>query len=142
MDTTVAPASDNQVTLIRNLSRERQFTITDDEIAALTGGRDGTATAIISKLFALPKPEKAKAERSQFTPEVGYYNIPTDDDEDRLVRVFVSKDRGQWYAKVARPERGGDKLHWSYLGKRISFKGAQPLTAEQASELVGYELGN
>lgn len=124
-ETLVEPASEKQLTLIRKLAWERDYPMERIEFETLTGGREGTATALISRLIAMGGRPNANRAPKQEAPEPGHYLV-----DDKVVRVFVAQERGNWYAKVARLKNGG--LDWKYQGQRIDMS--------EAEELIGSAL--
>lgn len=130
MSTGVQTISDRQRKLIHQLAAERQYDLDDVDVGALTGGREGTATKLIDKLFALPNGRNA-VKRDKFVPEPGFYLT-----DEQLVKVFVAKERGNWYAKVARVKEGEGEVSWSYRGQRVVLRKATPITEEQAQDYL------
>lgn len=127
--------TDAQLRLLSRLARERDYPIDKIDVPSLTGGRDGTATAAISMLLALPKVRRVYV-GSIPTPEPGWYRYFDATGRDRIVRVFISKKRPQaWYVKE--PREGGK---WSYLGQCPEVATAERITEGQASWYLGREV--
>lgn len=139
MTTAIAtkPASDKQLTLIRDLLAGA----TNFDLAAwldahdlldtadLTGGRDGTASALITALFAA-KPAREGTSRKD--PEPGLYRV-----DGEIVRIKLARS-GNWYAQQATKRPGRTTFAWEYLGKRINMADAEPIADDEAGRFLGY----
>lgn len=137
--TAIKPASDKQISLIRKLCDERGLDLfafangvleeNDFDTSHLTGGRDGTASQLITALFA-SKP--AREGTTKVDPDEGLYRV-----EDEIVRIKLSKS-GNWYATMAMKRPGRTTITWEYLGKRINMDEALALTDAEAGQYLGY----
>lgn len=137
--TATKPASDKQVNLIRRLCDEQGIDLfefangvleeNDFDTSHLTGGRDGTASQLITALFAA-KP--AREGTTKVDPEEGLYRV-----EDEIVRIKLSKS-GNWYAQLAMKRPGRTTFTWEYLGKRINMTDSQAMTTAEAGQYLGY----
>lgn len=115
------PASERQLNYIRSLAAEREFT--DYDPATLTGGRSGTASALIEKLLSMPK-VGVHAE-----PSEGFHEV-----DGKVYKVQVAHHgSGRKYAKVLNTDHGG----FEYVGRSVFPKLSEDtlLTLERAKEL-------
>ena len=103
---TTTPATWRQVRMIRELAAERGYDLDGLDIGDLTGGREGTASELITKLLKLKGGLNGTTPKD-FDVHPGMYRTPQGD----TIEVVISK-RGQWYAK----RDGG------YIGKRVNVK--------------------
>jgi hypothetical protein len=123
-------ATDKQLGLITRLAPERGFDLSSIDLASLTGGRDGTASALITALFGMSNVSGQGT--TKVDPDAGLYRVNED-----LVRVKVSKS-GNWYAELAVKVPGRKSLKWDYLGRRIDLGGGVKLSEAEAGQFVGY----
>lgn len=143
MTTNTAPRpSTKQLDLLARLAVERGTTVqelanrkfdTEFDLNSLTGGRDGTASALITFTFSIPRMDGQGTTPSRMTPDEGLYRVGDD-----VVQIKVSK-AGNWYARQAvKPVEGSGRvnLDWKYLGKRIDMRHAVPMTDEEAGRYL------
>jgi hypothetical protein len=148
------PASEKQVNLIVNLCGERGLDVAEliaarfgDDVTldTLTGGRQGTASDLITHLFSIKRPATEGTTPAKSAPEPGFYRV-----DDSVVRIQVSK-AGNWYARLAKvpaEDSGKRSLDWDYLGKRIDMRNAVAMTEAEAGRFLvhcvrcGAELTN
>jgi hypothetical protein len=128
MTTTATRPSAPQIDLIGRLLTERTFDLEANgfDLDALTGGRNGTASALITALFDAPRAGQPAA------PAEGLYRVGDD-----VVRIKTSK-AGNWYGQIAVKPAAGGRLSWDYLGKRVNLAGATLLTDAEAGRLLVY----
>ena len=133
------PVSEKQVNLIKNLLDERDFDLIawlDAQglggMTELTGGREGTASKLITALFQAARKDGQDTTRKSFTPEAGFYRKGED-----VFRVVISKE-GNWYAKVAEKRPNRATLQWGYVGKRVRLDDAQRLDDAEAGRFLGF----
>lgn len=134
--------STKQLGLLAKLAVERGTTVqelanrkfdTEFDLNTLTGGRDGTASALITFTFGMPRVDGQGTTPSRMTPDEGLYRVGDD-----VVQIKVSK-AGNWYARQAvKPVEGSGRvnLDWKYLGKRIDMRNAVPMTDEEAGRYL------
>lgn len=135
---TAKPASDKQLALITKLAAERGIDLGGHDLSALTGGRTGTASELITELFKIERP--ATEGTTRVDPEAGFYRVKLSQDVVGIVRIQVSK-AGNWYAKLAKkPAEGSGRksLDWDYLGKRIDMSNAVAMTEVEVGKFLGY----
>jgi len=135
---TASAASDKQVALITRLLGEKDLTGT---IYAghtvcpdgLTGGMQGSASATITALFALPR----KREQGEAAPaQPGYYVR-----DGEVFVVVENKAKTSTYAKrlvITSTVDGKRKGAWEYapgVGRSLAAEGLAPLTVEEAARL-------
>lgn len=126
-----------QLSTIASLCVERGTTAQDlaDELFGagfdlndLTGGRQGTASQMISALFGMPRVDGQGTTPPGFTVEPGTYRVG-----DETVRVVISR-AGEWYAKRAVQTFdavGRESVDWQYIGRRIDLSTAQRIEEEK-----------
>ena len=102
----VKPASARQISMIVSLAAERDYDLDGLAVGDLTVGREGTASALITKLLALKGGLNGTTPKS-FKVIPGDYRTP----DGKTIRVTISKS-GNWYAKSGK----------DYLGKRVNLK--------------------
>jgi hypothetical protein len=140
-----APKRDNtqpsikQVNLLHSLLNERSFDLDAwltaegiDSLGELTGGRGGTASKLITALFAATRKDGQDTTKRSFTPEEGFYRKGQD-----IVRVRISKG-GNWYAQLGVKVVGRKSLRWDYLGHRINLADAERMSEAEAGRFYGY----
>jgi hypothetical protein len=123
----MSPASERQLALIELLAMERGIdlvaTFADRfDLMHLTGGRAGTASAIITEMIGEGRPKRAP----RAVPDPGIYKTA-----DEIFRVRISK-HGNWYAQRLTL---GARRPWEYLGHRVELDDAVLLNEEE-SEMV------
>lgn len=138
--TTVKPASEKQIDLIKTLCAEKGVDMfelggklledNDFDTKHLTGGRTGTASQMITHLFSMGR--KATDGTTRVDPEPGLYRV-----DDEIVRIKVSKS-GNWYAQRANKREGRSTFEWEYLGKRINMATAETIADDEAGKFLGY----
>lgn len=131
-----------QVGLLHSLLNERSFDLDAwlsaegiDSLGDLTGGRGGTASKLITTLFAAPRKDGQDTTRRSFTPEAGFYRKGED-----IYRVVISKS-GNWYAKLCKlplPGSGRTRLDWEYIGKRVRLDDAEVLSEAEVGRFLKY----
>jgi hypothetical protein len=94
------------------------------DLNTLTGGRPGTASKMITKMFSMPRTDGGGTTPQKFVPEAGVYRVG----EDRI-RVKFSK-HGNWYASRWNPALYNP---WEYIGKRIDLRDAVRLNDEEVN---------
>lgn len=129
-ETQTKPASEKQISLIDKLAGERAFDLTGIDLESLTGGRNGSASALISTLFGMPRADGQGT--TKVDPEAGFYRVDTD-----IVQVRISKS-GNWYAQLAVKVPGRKSLKWDYIGKRIDMRTAERMTEVEAGRFYGF----
>lgn len=129
-ETTTKPASEKQLSTIRTAAAERAFDLSGIDLDKLTGGRNGSASALITALFQMPRVDGQGTTR--FEPEAGFYRMGED-----IVQVKVSK-AGHWYAQLGVKVPGRKSLKWDYVGRRIDLAGAEKMTEAEAGRFYGY----
>lgn len=132
------PPSMRQLELIANLCIERDLTaekVASDmglELDALTGGRNGTASAMIATLFAIKKPQTV----SRAIPEAGFYRLGED-----IYRVRISR-AGNWYADLCLLPQAGSgrtRLDWRYVGHRVRISDAEgPMPDDEVGRFLKF----
>lgn len=139
-----ARPSDKQLNLLAKLAVERGTTVQEladrkfnegFDLNTLTGGRDGSASALITFTFGIPRVGGNTVGNTKFDPEAGMYA-----DGDDIFRVKISKS-GNWYAQRAikpMPGSGRKSLDWEYLGKRVNLANARQLSEAEAGKYLGY----
>jgi hypothetical protein len=128
--TQTKPASEKQLGLITKLAGERGFDLTGIDTASLTGGRNGSASALITSLFGMPRVDGQGT--TKVDPDPGFYRVGDD-----IVQVRISKS-GNWYAQLAVKVPGRKSLKWDYLGKRIDMATAVKMSEAEAGRFYGY----
>ena len=124
------PASEKQLGLITRLAPERGFDLSDVDMDKLTGGRNGSASALITMLFNMPRIDGQGT--TKVDPAEGFYRLGDD-----IVRIVISKS-GNWYAQLGVKVPGRKSLKWDYLGKRIDMREAQQMSEAEAGQFYGY----
>ena len=130
------PPSEKQVALIERLCAERDLNVIEFaqsngiDPTKLTGGRTGTASQLIGKLFEIGRGLDGTTRKD---PEAGIYLVA----DEIIVRIVISKS-GNWYAQQAMKRPGRTTFTWDYLGKRVDMRGAKKLTDAEAGQFFGY----
>lgn len=119
------PASEKQIALITKLLGERDLG-RDVDVASLTGGRGGSASALIDELFAAPK--KVSGNRRGGW-DAGMY-LGSD---DRIYRVYLGQQSGQMLVKevVGDPEHGYAMEYLGLAAKHVPAD-ARRMTLDEA----------
>jgi hypothetical protein len=145
-----APKRDNtqpsikQVNLLHSLLNERSFDLDAwltaegiDSLGELTGGRGGTASKLITALFAATRKDGQDTTKRSFTPEEGFYRKGQD-----IFRVKISKS-GNWYGQMCQlplPGSGRTRLTWEYVGKRVRLDDAEVLSEAEVGRFLKFRV--
>lgn len=145
--TTAKRPSPAQIDLLNRLARERGVTVqdianeqfeADFDLNTLTGGRNGTASQLITALFAMPRLDGQGTTKGN--PEAGLYRVKVNQDTSAVVRVRYSKS-GNWYAQMAEVPREGSgrkTLSWEYIGRRVDLGSAVMMDEAEAGRFLSY----
>jgi hypothetical protein len=159
----VRPVSDKQAAFLQRLLDERDTTGIDvPALSTLTGGREGTASALIDALLRAPQkvrpptPDEVGTGLDISVIPAGRYAIEDDDGRLRFIkvdRVDAEKDRGsRWFGFTfvkqqssdffpARDRLGRQRPGGFYQGEHPEMLARIAQDPEAASKRYGTELG-
>jgi hypothetical protein len=140
------PASDKQLVFIAKLvderlaGDERDAALAKLDIRDFTGGREGTASAFIDQLMAMPKLRTARTARTANLPEVPKGRYAIDNSEGVLTFYHVGERQGEIVIDV----KAGPALHpvpFTEAGYTTILQGILDAGVKDAMVRYGKELG-